>query len=55
MVLMDRGYLDAGVIRTVESLKLKYIIPARDNKKVLTYKKMQLKYVSPCVPIKYSG
>ena len=44
IVLMDRGYLDAGVIRTVESLKLKYIIPAKDNKKVLKYKKMEMKY-----------
>ena len=31
-------------IRTVESLKLKYIIPAKDNKKVLKYKKMEMKY-----------
>ena len=44
ILLMDRGYLDAGVIRTVESLKLKYIIPAKDNKKVLKYKKMEMKY-----------
>ena len=44
MVLMDRGYLDAGVIRTVESLKLKYIIPAKDNPKVIKYKKMEMKY-----------
>ena len=35
MVLMDRRYLDAGVIRTVESLNLEYIIPAKDNPKVL--------------------
>ncbi len=44
MVLMDRGYLDAGVIRTVESLKLEYIMPAKDNPKVLKYKKMETKY-----------
>ncbi len=44
MVLMDRGYLDAGVIRTVESLNLEYIIPAKDNPKVLKYKKMEMKY-----------
>jgi hypothetical protein len=44
MVLMDRGYLDAGVIRTVESLKLEYIIPAKDNPKVLKYKKMEMKH-----------
>lgn len=44
MVLMDRGYLDAGVIRTVESLNVKYIVPAKDNPKVLKYKKMEMKY-----------
>jgi hypothetical protein len=44
IVLMDRGYLDAGVIRTVESLNMKYIIPARDNPKVLKYRKMGMKY-----------
>ncbi|KPV47497.1 hypothetical protein SE19_00800, partial [Acidiplasma aeolicum] len=36
-VLMDRGYLNAGVIIGVESLKLKYIIPAKGNPKVLKY------------------
>ena len=44
ILLMDRGYLDVVVIRGVESLKLKYIIPVRDNKKVLKYKKMEMKY-----------
>ncbi len=44
IVLMDRGYLDAGVIRKVESLKLKYIIPAKDNKKVLKYRNMEMEY-----------
>ena len=44
IVLMDRGYLDAGVIIKVESLNLEYIIPARDNPKVLKYKKMEMKY-----------
>ena len=43
-VLMDRGYLDAGVIIKVESLKLKYIIPARDNTTVLKYKKMEMNH-----------
>ena len=43
-VLMDRRYLDAGVIIKVESLKLKYIIPARDNPMVLKYKKMEMKH-----------
>ena len=44
MVLMDRGYLDAGIIRRVESLKLEYVVPAKDNPKVLKYKKMEMKY-----------
>ena len=43
-VLMDRGYLNAGIIGRVESLKLKYIIPAKDNKKVLKYKKMDMEH-----------
>ena len=43
-VLMDRAYLDAGVIIKVESLKLKYIIQARDNTRVLKYKKMEMKH-----------
>ena len=44
IVLMARGYLDAGVIIKVESLKLKYTIPAKDNKKVIKYKKMEMKH-----------
>ena len=44
ILLMDRGNMDAGVIRKVESLNMKYIIPAKDNKKVLKYKKMEMKY-----------
>ena len=44
ILLMDRGYMDARVIRKVESLKLKYIISAKDNKKVLKYRKMEMKY-----------
>ncbi len=43
-VLMDRGYLDSDVMNTVDSMKLKYIIPAKDNHKVLKFKKMALKY-----------
>ena len=44
MVLMDRGYLDVGVMNKVESLHLGYIIPAKDNPKVLRYKGMEMKY-----------
>ena len=43
-VLMDRGYLDSDVMNTVDSMKLKYIIPAKDNGKVKRFKKMALKY-----------
>ncbi|EQD25875.1 transposase (ISH3), partial [mine drainage metagenome] len=44
MVLMDRGYLDVGVMKRVESHNLKYIIPAKDNKKVIRFRKMEMKY-----------
>ncbi len=44
MILMDRGYLDTGVIRKVESLHLRYIIPAKDNSKVLRFKEMEMKH-----------
>lgn len=44
MVLMDRGYLDVGVMNKVESLHLRYIIPAKDNPKVLRYKGMEMKH-----------
>ena len=50
-VLMDRGYLDAGVIRTVESLNLEYIVSAKDNPKVLKYKKMEMKYYNSILPV----
>ena len=43
-VLMDRGYLDSDVMNAVDSMKLKYIIPAKDNEKVKKFKKMDLKY-----------
>ena len=43
-VLMDRGYLDSNVMNTVDSMGLKYIIPAKDNDKVKKFKKMDLKY-----------
>ena len=41
---MDRGYLDSSVMDAVDSMKLKYIIPAKDNHKVIKFKKMDLKY-----------
>ena len=44
MVLMDRGYLDAGVMKQVESLNLKYITPAKDNPKVLGFKQREMEY-----------
>ena len=44
IVLMDRGYLDVGVMRKVEALNLKYIIPAKDNPKVMRFKGMEMKY-----------
>ena len=44
MVLMDRGYLDTGVMRKVEALNLEYIIPAKDNPKVLRFKEMEMKH-----------
>ena len=43
IVLMDRGYLDVGVMRKVEALNLEYIIPAKDNSKVLRFKEMEMK------------
>jgi len=39
-VLMDREYLDSDVMNTVDSMKLKYIIPTKDNNKVKKYRKM---------------
>ncbi len=44
MVLMDRGYLDVGVMGKVEALNLEYMIPARDNSKVLRFKEMEMKH-----------
>ena len=43
-VLMDRGYLDVGVMNKVESMNLKYIIPAKDNHKVKGFRNMEMKY-----------
>jgi len=44
MVLMDRGYLNTAVMKRVESLNITYIIPAKDNAKVLRFKRMDMKY-----------
>ena len=44
IVLMDRGYLDVGVMRKVEALNLEYVIPAKDNPKVLRFKEMEMKH-----------
>ena len=44
MVLMDRGYLDVGVMNVVESLNLKYLIPAKENRKVLRFRQMEMKH-----------
>ena len=45
IVLMDRGYLDVDVMRSVASLNLKYIIPAKDNPKVLRFKELEMKHL----------
>ena len=42
MVLMDREYLGVGVMNKVASLNLEYIIPAKDNPKVLGFKQMEM-------------
>ena len=44
IVMMHRGYLDVGVMRKVEALNLEYIIPAKDNPKVLRFKEMEMKH-----------
>ncbi|MHB1440414.1 MAG: transposase [Cuniculiplasma sp.] len=44
IVLMDRGYLDAGVMNDMDSMGMKYIIPAKDNHKVLKFKKEKTHY-----------
>ena len=44
IVMMDRGFLDVSVRRKVEALSLEYIIPAKDNPKVLRFKEMEMKH-----------
>ena len=41
---MDRGYLDAGVMNNVDTMGMKYIVPARDNPKVLRLKRKDTNY-----------
>ncbi|MEM3192661.1 MAG: hypothetical protein QW292_11385 [Candidatus Parvarchaeota archaeon] len=42
MALMDRGYHDVGVMKKMEYLGLKYLVPAKDNSKVLGAKRMEM-------------
>lgn len=44
-VLINREYIDANVMNIVDAMGLKYIIPAKDNKKVIKFKKLGLKIV----------
>ncbi len=44
IVLMDRGYLDVGVMKKVEALGLKYIIPAKNNPKVMRFREREMKH-----------
>jgi hypothetical protein len=46
IVLIDRGYLSAGVMNKIDNLKLKYIVPAKDNPKVKRFKRMAMEYSS---------
>ncbi len=43
-VLIDRGYLDAAVMKTVDDMNLKYIVPAKENSKVKKFKDMDMRY-----------
>ena len=38
------GYLDSDVMNMINSMRLKYIIPAKGNNKTIKFKKMDLKY-----------
>lgn len=44
IILMDRGYLDAGVMNNVDTMGMKYIVPARDSPRVLRLKKKDTNY-----------
>ena len=41
---MDWGYLDVGMMNKVKSLHLRYVIPTKDNPKVLRYNGIEIKY-----------
>ena len=44
IVLMDRGYLDAGVMNGMDIMGMKYIVPAKDNPKVLRFREEEMHY-----------
>ena len=44
IVLMDHGYLDTAVMRKVESLHLRYIIPTKNDSNGLRFKEMEMKH-----------
>ena len=44
IVLMDRGYLDAGVMNGMDIMGMKYIVPAKDNSKVLRFREEEMHY-----------
>ena len=46
LVLVDRGYLDVGVLRNIENLGLKYIVPAKENPKTKNFMNYPLQYSS---------
>ena len=44
IVLIDRGYIASDIFNRIESLNLKYIVPAKDNSKTLRFKSMEMKH-----------
>ncbi len=44
IILMDRGYLDAGVMNDMDIMGMKYIVPAKDNPKVLRFREKEMHY-----------
>ncbi|MGC9124199.1 MAG: transposase [Thermoplasmata archaeon] len=46
LVLVDRGYLDVGVLRNIENLGLKYIVPEKENPKTKNFMNYPLQYSS---------
>lgn len=43
-VLIDRGYLDVGVMNKIDNMELEYIVPAKDNPKTLRFKAMKMRH-----------